>query len=78
MTQQRHIVRDPETGDWRVVAPHSERASAVLPTQAEAYDRAREILENAGGGEAVVHDRHGQIREKNTIPPAKDPYPPAG
>jgi hypothetical protein len=78
MSEQRHVVRDSETGDWRVVAPHAERASAVEPTQAEAVDRAREILGNTGGGELFVHGRAGQIRKRDTVPPGQDPYPPKG
>ena len=62
MAEQRHVVRDPSTGDWRVVAPHAERASAVLETQAEAIDRAREVLRNAGGGELIVHGRTSTLK----------------
>jgi uncharacterized protein DUF2188 len=72
---RRHVVPDP-AGGWRVVAPHAERASARAVTQEEAYDRAREIVHNAGGGEVVIHGRDGQIRNSNTIPPGHDPDPP--
>ncbi|MBU6460914.1 MAG: DUF2188 domain-containing protein [Proteobacteria bacterium] len=43
------VERRPE-GDYAVRKPNSERASAVLPTQAEAIDRARKL----GHGEAHV------------------------
>ncbi len=33
-------------GDYAVRRPNSDRASAVLPTQAEAIDRARELNPN--------------------------------
>ena len=36
-----------DEGDYAVRRPGSERASAVLPTQAEAIDRAKEIDPNA-------------------------------
>lgn len=39
---QLFIERRPE-GDYAVRRPNSERASAVLPTQAEAIERAREL-----------------------------------
>jgi hypothetical protein len=78
MAEQRHVVLDPSTGDWRVVAPHAEQATAVLDTQAEAIDRAREVLRNAGGGELIVHGRNGRIRTRDTVPNANDPYPPRG
>ena len=47
-------------------------------TQSEAQQVARELSANSGGGELVTHDEQGQIRQKNTIPPAKDPFPPRG
>jgi hypothetical protein len=71
----RHVVPHDE-GGWDVVAPGSERASAHLNTQAEAIDRAREIVGNAGGGEIVIHDRQGQIRDSDTVAPGNDPNPP--
>ena len=78
MAKQRHVTRDSDSGKWRVVAPHAERASALANTQAQAIDRAREILTHQGGGELVIHGLNGQIRDKDTIPPAHDPFPPRG
>jgi hypothetical protein len=40
--------------EWAVKKPHSERASAVLPTQAAAIERARDL---AGSGEIHVQGR---------------------
>jgi len=74
-TNERHVVPDPD-GGWEVVAPGSSQASARYDRQREAIDRAREILRGSGGGELVVHDREGRIREKDTVPPARDPHPP--
>lgn len=78
MVEQRHVVPDGDSGKWRVVGPHADRASAVEYTQAGAIDRAREILVNQGGGELVIHRPNGQIRDKDTVPPAHDPFPPRG
>ncbi len=36
-----------DQGDYAVRKPNSERASAVLPTQAEAIDRARQLNPDA-------------------------------
>ena len=36
-----------EQGDYAVRRPNSERASAVMPTQREAIERARELDQNA-------------------------------
>jgi hypothetical protein len=52
---QLFIERRPE-GDYAVRRPNSERASAVLPTQAEAIDRARES--NPGRSPLVERVRH--------------------
>jgi len=71
----RHVVPNPQ-GGWDVVAPQADRASAHRDTQAEAIDRAREIVHNAGGGEVVIHGRGGQIRDKDTVAPGHDPNPP--
>ena len=70
----RHVVPDPD-GGWDVRAPHSERASGHFDTQTDAYDRAREVVGNLGGGEVVIHGRDGQIRNSNTIG-HPDPCPP--
>ncbi|MEV0087368.1 DUF2188 domain-containing protein [Saccharopolyspora sp. NPDC050642] len=31
-----------------------------------------------GGGELVIHGTDGTIRDKRTVPPGHDPYPPPG
>ena len=43
MDKDRLFVERRPQGDYAVRKPNSERASAVLPTQAEAIDRAREL-----------------------------------
>ncbi len=73
---ERHVV--PRDDGWAVVKPQSDRASALTDTQAEAIDRAREILGNDGGGELVIHRPDGTIRDSDTVPPGNDPYPPPG
>lgn len=77
-SKDRHVVPNSDRGGWDVQAPGSDRASSHHDTQADAIDRAREIIGNVGGGELVVHGRDGQIRAKDTIDPTKDPYPPRG
>jgi hypothetical protein len=73
--QRRHVTPHPD-GGWQVRAPLSERASALTDTQAEAEQLARGILRNVGGGEFTVHGRDGRIRDSDTIPPGRDPFPP--
>lgn len=71
----RHVVPNPD-GGWDVKKPGASRASSHHDTQAEALDRGREIVRNAGGGEIVTHNRQGQIRDSDTISPGNDPNPP--
>lgn len=66
----RHVVPHAD-GGWDVKAPHAERASSHHDTQAEAVVRAREIIENAGGGELVTHGTDGRIRESDTVAAAR-------
>lgn len=71
----RHVVPNPD-GGWDVRAPGAQRASAHTDTQAQAINRAREIVGNLGGGEIPIHGRDGQIRDKDTVKPGNDPFPP--
>lgn len=66
----------PHPAGWAVVKPSSDRASAVLPTQSAAIDRARNILQNTGGGELTIKGRDGRIRDSDTVHPGNDPNPP--
>ncbi|WP_444663410.1 DUF2188 domain-containing protein [Cellulomonas sp. CW35] len=72
MAESRHVVPN-AGGGWDVRKPGASRASAHTDTQAQAQDRAREILGNAGGGEMLTHGRGGEIRAKDTIRPGNDP-----
>jgi hypothetical protein len=76
-SSDRHVV-PAKDGGWDVRAPHARRASAHADTQADAIDRGCAIVHNAGGGELLIHGRDGKIRQKDTIEPGNDPYPPAG
>jgi hypothetical protein len=71
----RHVVRNPD-GGWDVRAPGAQRSSGHADTQADAIDRAREIVGNSGGGEVVIHGRDGKIRDSDTVSPGHDPNPP--
>jgi hypothetical protein len=71
-SNDRHIVQN-ANGGWDVKAPGASRSSAHTDTQAQAIDRGRQIVGNAGGGELNIHGRDGQIRAKDTIAPGNDP-----
>jgi hypothetical protein len=53
-----------EQGDYAVRKPGSERASAVLPTQAQAIERAREINPKAPVHVERVRDTSAGVRDK--------------
>lgn len=57
----------PDGNGWKVVKAENDQASARAQTQDEAIERAREIIQNEGGGELVIHGKDGKIREKRTL-----------
>lgn len=71
----RHVVANPK-GGWDVKRPGSPRSGAHADTQADAIERARQIVRNSGGGEVRIHGRDGRIRDSDTIAPGNDPQPP--
>ncbi len=68
----RYVVKNPD-GGWDVKAGGAKRASAHKDTQAEAEKRAKEIVENLGGGEVRIQDRKGRFRDSDTVPKGSDP-----
>lgn len=62
------IVQQRPDGDWEVVAPGAERASGVFDTQRQAEQRAKQIVENLGGGEVRIKGRDGKFRDSDTMP----------
>ena len=61
MTMNRLFVEKRPEGDYAVRKPNSERASAVLPTQAEAIQRARDLSPNTSPlVERVRHTSKGK------------------
>ncbi|MCW2667749.1 MAG: hypothetical protein JWN57_2711 [Frankiales bacterium] len=69
----KRVVQQRPDGKHEVRTPGAARASAVTRTQAEGIDRARDILQNDGGGELQVRGRDGTIRKQDTIAPGNDP-----
>ncbi len=63
-------------GKWANKRHDSERPSSLHETQKEAVGKAREMLKNQGGGELAIVGTKGRIREKNTVKPGNDPFPP--
>lgn len=71
MNNNQHVVR--RSGGWAVLGEGNQRDTVVLPTQAAAIARAREIARNRGS-ELVIHRRTGLIRDKDSH--GNDPCPP--
>ncbi len=67
------VTKRPE--GWAPHTPGAERVAKIYPTQRQAEDRGRQILENRGGGELITKGEDGRIRSKDTIARA-DPLPP--
>lgn len=78
MSNQNSRFVSPDGNDWVVQKPGASRVSSRHGTQGEAIDAARSYLHNGGGGELNVQGRNGQIRQKDSVPPGHDPFPPPG
>lgn len=75
--RDRTVSQNPD-GSWLNKRHDRSKASSVHDTQKEAQDSARQMLRNQGGGELVTKGRDGKIRDKDTVPPGNDPFPPPG
>lgn len=64
-TPPRPVWVTPHDNGWQVIREGANRASTVLPTQAEAFERGREIARH-DRTELYLQDRRGRIRERNT------------
>ncbi|KSU89236.1 MULTISPECIES: DUF2188 domain-containing protein [Bacillales] len=62
-------------GGFQVKGAGNSRATKVFDTQREAISFARDIAKNQQS-ELFIHNRTGQIRERNSY--GNDPYPPRG
>lgn len=67
-----------DDGSWQSKVQGNSRASFVAPTQKEVYVQQRDSFKNSSGGEISIHGIDGKIRDKNTINPMKDNFPPKG
>ncbi len=72
---QDRLVYKSGTG-WANVRVGAERAERIYRTQGAAIRAARENLKTAGGGELTIQGRDGRFRDKDTVAPGKDPFPP--
>jgi hypothetical protein len=78
MSKNDRTVSKRPDGQWANEKDGASRATSLHKTQKQAIDAAREGLKASGGGELKVKGEDGKIRSKDTIAPARDPYPPKG
>jgi len=69
--KNQHVV--PSGNDWAVKGEGNSRKTAIVDTQAEAIEIAREIATNQKA-EVVIHRPDGTIRDKDSY--GNDPNPP--
>ena len=65
----------PHENGWQVKVAGNQKASKVCSTQKECIDYGTSKAK-ASGSELVIHNKKGQIREKNSY--GNDPFPPKG
>ena len=74
MARNQHITPH-KGGGWQVKGAGNHKATLVTRTQSEAIQLGKSIAK-AQGSELFVHNKQGQIRERNSY--GNDPYPPKG
>jgi hypothetical protein len=64
----RYVVPNDDRGGWDVKRENAQRASGHFNTQADAIKRAKEIVENTGGGqgETRIQGRNGKFRDSDS------------
>ena len=73
MGKNQHVT--PKDGRWQVKGAGNSRATSLHQTQQQAISAAKDIAKNQKS-ELIIHNRVGQIRERNSY--GNDPYPPKG
>jgi hypothetical protein len=61
----RYVVPAPQ-GGWNVIKENHKRASAHTDRKVEAVSRARQIVENLGGGEVRIKGQHKGFIDSDT------------
>ena len=75
----RTVYYDSENRVWVNKRNDATRATSRHSTRREATNRPKSDLRNSGGGELTVKNKGtGQFGQKDTVPPADDPFPPRG
>ena len=78
MKERDRMVYPRPDGSWGQKRLDAGRAASVHSTQREAQSAARRMLGRSGGGELITQGEDGRIRDKVTVRPGRDTFPPAG
>ena len=78
MSSKNAIITRSPRGGWKSVVNGNSRASFTARTQKQVYNKQVQSFRKSGGGEILVCGRNGAIRNKNTIAPMRDSFPPRG
>ena len=68
-----HVTQKKGQDGWNVQKEGGKKASAVVETQKQAEQLAKQFSSNNGGGEVRIHGLDGRIRDSDTIKPGNDP-----
>ena len=68
-----HVTQKKGQDGWKVQKEGGKKASAVVETQKQAEQLAKQFSSNNGGGEVRIHGLDGRIRDSDTIKPGNDP-----
>lgn len=71
--KNQHVV--PHKDGWAVRGAGNSKATSTHSTQGSAIEAAKAIAKNQSS-EMFIHNRGGQIRDRNSY--GNDPYPPKG
>ena len=63
-------------GGWDAKRDGAKRSSSHHRTQGDAEKAAKGLSARTGGGEVRIKGRDGRIRDSDTVPPGRDPFPP--
>lgn len=61
---------------WASKKSGTAKPEARHRTQSAAEKSAKQQVRREGGGEVRIHGRDGKIRDSDTVPPGRDPFPP--
>ena len=70
----RYVVRN--GGGWAVKKAGADTPESVHRKQGNAETAAKATVKGLGGGEVRVQGRDAKWRDSDTVPPARDPFPP--